>query len=175
MHTLTLLTGGSRSGKSAYALKLTEGYDRKTFIATAEPFDDEMRHRIEQHKKNRSGEFETVEEPIEIADAIQKAAAKTDVVLLDCLTVWIGNLRYRLSDANLEARHIARLMALLQPPPCDTILVTNEVGMGIVPENGESREFCDTAGFLNQRIAGIADRVFFLVCGLPISIKSPYQ
>ena len=171
MHTVTLITGGSRSGKSAHALEISRQYNRKTFLATAEPLDDEMRDRIERHKKERSRDFENIEEPIEIVEAIREASADTDLILLDCLTVWLGNLSYHLNDAVSEEKHIAGLLELLKSPTCDIILVTNEVGMGIVPESSEARSFRDSAGRLNQQIAAVADRVILVVSGIPMVIK----
>jgi len=175
MNTLTLITGGGRSGKSTYALQMTLGYQRKVFVATALAFDEEMRCRIEKHRAERGKEFRTIEEPLHLADALLAASGSADVVLIDCLTVWLGNLLHEHDKAHAALPEVDAFMAALRDPPCDVVLVTNEVGMGIVPENALARRFRDIVGRVNQEIAARADRVILMVSGLPVLIKPVEQ
>jgi adenosylcobinamide kinase/adenosylcobinamide-phosphate guanylyltransferase len=170
MKRITLVTGGSRSGKSSYALKLAQGYGRKAFIATAVPCDDEMRERIAQHRCKRAPSFLVVEEPLELAGALQKLSDAVDLAVIDCLAVWIGNLMHH--HATKEISSIKRFIEQLKNPPCDLIIVTNEVGMGIVPDNEPSRRYRDILGALNQRIAALAHQVVLMVGGVPVYIKT---
>ena len=165
-----LITGGARSGKSTFAedlaCRLCPDSSRRCYIATAEAFDDEMRKRIRLHRQRREGKFYTVEVPLELGKAISENSCRADVILVDCLTVWTGNL---LHYGKLEEKE--RLLDALSKASCDVILVTNETGMGIVPDNALSREFRDQAGFINQAVAGAADTVVLMVCGLPMFVK----
>jgi len=172
MNTLSLVTGGARSGKSAHALDLALKFPGpRVFLATATPFDSEMEARISAHKNERGDEFMTVEEPFDPAGAIIALSPETGVVLMDCLTVWLGNLLHRDESRDGEYPEIRRFLELLESPPFDLVLVTNEVGSGIVPENRLARKFRDLAGFLNQKTAQKAHRVFLCACGIPILIK----
>lgn len=171
MPEVTYVTGGARSGKSSYALKLAEPYEMRVFIATAEAFDDEMRARIERHKEERSGWHLTVEEPLMLDRAIREIPVGVGVVLVDCLTVWLGNLMHHLGDDASIAERIDALLGVLAAPPCDIILVSNEVGMGIVPEHAMARRFRDLAGTLNRRVAERSDHAWLLCSGLPIALK----
>ena len=167
-----LITGGARSGKSTYAenlaLKLCKDSSRRCYIATAEAFDDEMRDRIRLHQERRADKFFTVEAPIELSKAVSDVCegGKADVILIDCLTVWTGNLLYH---DRLDEKE--KLLYVLRKATCDVVLVTNETGMGIVPDNALSRRFRDEAGYLNQAVASIADVVVLMVCGLPVFVK----
>jgi adenosylcobinamide kinase/adenosylcobinamide-phosphate guanylyltransferase len=170
--TIVFVTGGGRSGKSAYAVSLARSYSgKRAFIATAEPFDEEMRARIQQHKKERGDEFCTIEEPIMLADVVKSLAGKFEVAVVDCLTVWLGNLMHREENGNIECAQVARLLELLDDPPCDLIIVSNEVGMGVIPHNAMARCFRDVAGRLNQRVAKRAERVILMVSGVPVTVK----
>ncbi len=169
--TVTLVTGGSRSGKSSYALELAEQYQNKVFIATAQAMDDEMKARISKHKEERGGSYHTIEEPLEVAAAIASVDDGNSVILLDCLTVWLGNLLFHLQTEKEREQRLSGFLNRLPSPPCDIIIVTNEVGMGIVPENELSRKFRDAAGHLNQQVAKLADKVVFMVSGIPMTIK----
>ena len=171
MANILLITGGARSGKSAYALNRAVTYPTKTFIATAEAFDDEMRERIARHRAERGDAFRTIEEPIYLARAIHQAAQPNGVILIDCLTVWLANLMHHLGEDAASYEPIEELIAILTTPPCDIILVTNEVGNGIVPGDSLSRYYRDMAGKLNQRIAAIANEVTLSVCGIPLRVK----
>jgi adenosylcobinamide kinase/adenosylcobinamide-phosphate guanylyltransferase len=165
------VTGGARSGKSSYALRLAEPYERRVFLATAEAFDGEMSDRIAKHKAEREGLFTTIEEPLYIDRALWNLPEGTGVVLLDCLTVWLGNMMHHLGDEAAISERIDALLGVLRMPPCDIILVSNEVGMGIVPENAMAREFRDLAGTLNRKVAERATQAFMLCSGIPLVLK----
>ena len=171
MKTITLVTGGSRSGKSKHALDLASAYREKGFIATAEPTDDEMRARIELHRRERDASFFTVEEPIDLVAALKCLPENTEVVVLDCITVWLANLTYREKINDGTCPEIRDLLDVLNDPPCHLILVTNEVGMGIIPGDSATRRFRDLAGSINQQLAEKANEVILTVCGIPMKIK----
>lgn len=175
MPNVSLIIGGGRSGKSSYAqdyaLSAVEEADRRAYIATAEPFDDEMRARIEAHQKGRAGRFLTIEEPIELADAIKNLPRTVEVCVIDCLTVWLGNLLYRFGIPEQRFEQMDRLYQVLTEPPCDLVLVTNETGLGIIPGDPESRAFRDLGGWMNQELARLADNVILMVAGLPLVLK----
>jgi adenosylcobinamide kinase / adenosylcobinamide-phosphate guanylyltransferase len=173
MGTVTLITGGARSGKSAHALTLAQQASgaRRFFIATAETLDDEMRERIAHHRAGRSADFATIEEPIAIGAVLLELTSRADVVVVDCLTLWISNLLMtRRSDEEIlaEARGLADAMA---GAPFATIVVTDEVGAGIVPENAMARRFRDLLGWTNQALAQAAERVLLMVAGYPLRVK----
>ena len=164
---IVLVGGGSRSGKSAYALELARAYgNRKAFIATAQVFDEEMQERVRLHREERRDEFTTIEEPYELVLAVAKLESHADVVVVDCLTLWLTNLLLADREAEAEAALVALAKSAL---PC--ILITNEVGCGIVPENALARRFRDLAGRLNQRAAALATEVHYTVFGIPMRIK----
>jgi adenosylcobinamide kinase / adenosylcobinamide-phosphate guanylyltransferase len=173
MGTLTLITGGARSGKSAHSLTLAQQAPgaRRFFIATAEALDDEMRERIAHHRASRSADFATIEEPIAIGAALLELASRADIVVVDCLTLWISNLLMaRRSDEEIlaEARGLASAAA---DAPFASIVVTDEVGSGIVPENALARRFRDLLGWTNQTLAQTAERVVLMVAGYPLRVK----
>lgn len=172
MNRITLITGGGRSGKSTHALSLARGYrEKKAFIATAEAFDDEMRERIGKHRQERGDAFVTVEEPLDPARALKSLPGDIAVAVVDCLTVWLGNLMHHRGARDERYPEMDSLMDILSNPPCDLILVTNEVGMGIVPHNDMARRFRDLAGRVNQEAAALADDVVLMVCGIPVRVK----
>ena len=168
----SLIIGGGRSGKSSYAqdyaLNVSEGTSSRAYIATAEPIDREMKERIAAHQKDRADRFITIEEPLDLAQAIRELPPSVEVCVVDCLTVWLGNLLYHKRDTSQE---IQSLIAVLKNPPCDILLVTNETGLGIIPSDAESRAFRDIAGWMNQDIAAISKNVILLVAGLPLALK----
>lgn len=172
MRRVVVITGGARSGKSRYALDLARRRDgKKAFVATAEPTDDEMRERIRRHREARGESFTTVEEPLELGPAIRSLPAGTEVAVVDCLTVWLGNLMHRRPSGDAGLPQVASFLEAVRDPPCDLVIVTNEVGMGIVPDNEAARRFRDLAGALNQEIAALADRVVLMVSGVPVVVK----
>lgn len=166
MSRLTLILGGARSGKSRFAENLARQHGGpRTYIATAEPFDDEMRQRIARHRDQRAGDgWQTLEAPLDPAAVLPREG----LVLLDCVTVWLGNLMYH--DRDLRAE-VAKLCAALEACPAEVILVSNEVGLSIVPENAMARRFRDEQGLANQALAAISDNVFFIAAGLPLKLK----
>jgi adenosylcobinamide kinase/adenosylcobinamide-phosphate guanylyltransferase len=167
---VTLVLGGARSGKSRYAEGLiTRSPKPWMYIATAEARDDEMANRIAAHQARRGADWQTVEAPHDLPDAIAQAPANA-ALLVDCLTLWLSNLMEGGSD--IEAQ-IVRLQGSLTGRAGPTVLVSNEVGLGIVPNNALARRFRDLQGQLNQRMAAQAPRVVMMVAGIPIAVKSP--
>ena len=164
---IILIGGGSRSGKSAKALQLARERGRRLgFIATAQALDDEMRERIRSHRDERGPDFATIEEPVELAAAIARLGADYDALVVDCLTLWLNNI-----DLDAAAARTAALIAAAAPSPAQVILVTNEVGCGIVPENAAARRFRDEAGRLNQRVAEAASEVYWMIFGCALRLK----
>jgi adenosylcobinamide kinase/adenosylcobinamide-phosphate guanylyltransferase len=169
--TVTLVLGGVRSGKSRIAQRIAERAERVTFIATAERRDDpEMHARIERHRVDRPLTWTTVEEPLHLAQAIHRASTDSDIVLIDCLTLFASKLLEACSEDEAQT-HIAQLCMSLSAPPCLIVLVSNEVGSGVVPAYELGRRFRDLVGEINQRVAAIADTVLLMVAGLPFPLK----
>ena len=165
---LTFIIGGARSGKSAHAERLIAALPAPwTYIATAQAFDDEMRERIAVHQSRRDEKWRTLEAPLELADVLERTGEGA-AVLVDCLTLWLSN--HMLAEHDLR-HECDRLEKLLGKPKGPWFVVSNEVGMGIVPDNALARRFRDEAGRLNQRIAAVADRVILMAAGLPIEVK----
>ena len=166
MSRITLVLGGARSGKSRFAEGLARQHGGpRTYLATAEAFDDEMRQRIARHRDQRAGDgWQTVEAPLDPAAALPRQG----LVLLDCVTVWLGNLMHHERDLRAE---VSNLCAALEACPAEVILVSNEVGLSIVPENAMARRFRDEQGLANQALAAIADNVYFIAAGLPLKLK----
>lgn len=164
---IILVGGGSRSGKSRYALELAKQQGaRLAFVATAQAFDGEMSDRIRKHREERDGAFTTLEEPLEVAAALERAGRDYDVIVVDCLTLWVSNLM--LSDREIPTEE---LIAAVRAIPATVIFVSNEVGCGIVPENAMARRFRDLAGSLNQRVAAAASEVYWMAFGIPFKVK----
>ncbi len=164
---ISLVLGGARSGKSLFAEGLLASHaGGRIYLATAEPGDEEMRARIREHRARRAGDWRTVEAPLDITAVI--AAAGRQAVLLDCLTLWLTNLMAAKRDIDHAT---GELCAALDRVAAPVVIVSNEVGLGIVPENALAREFRDRAGRLNQAVAARADRVFLLAAGLPLTLK----
>lgn len=165
---LTFVLGGARSGKSRHAEALIESRPAPwTYIATAQPLDDEMRARIAVHRDRRDGRWSTVDAPRELVAALEAVPAGAPV-LIDCLTLWLSNTMLAGHDVASECR---RLVDVLSRPRGPWVAVANEVGLGIVPDNALARRFRDEAGRLNQQVAAIADEVSLLVAGLPMRVK----
>ncbi len=172
-HQSTLVIGGCRSGKSRHAMRMAQQVagERKIYVGTCVPLDEEMRLRVQRHQDERGPGWRTVETPIEIGACIDDYSARADVILVDCLTLWISNLMGHGKDQETivgEAKALGRCMKRVQ---CPVVLVSNEVGAGIVPENAMARQYRDTAGLVNQTLAGACDRVVWVVAGVPVSIK----
>ncbi len=165
---VTLLLGGARSGKSRRALQLAEAAaPTRTFIATAEPLDDEMASRIAKHQADRGRGWTTREAPIDLVEALQQTMQPGHVVLVDCLTLWLSNLVHRDRNVDEEVRRLLDALAL----PGELILVSNEIGLGLVPGTPLGRSFRDRQGRLNQAVAEASDRVEFVAAGLPLVLK----
>ncbi len=167
-----LVLGGARSGKTRYAQRLVEAAGGGILIATAEAGDAEMAERIARHQQDRGPDWQTVEEPLRLVETLTAlAGSEGDAgrpILVDCLTLWLSNLM--LAGQN-PAQEVERLAACLPGLHTPVILVSNEVGLGIVPENALARRFRDQAGWMNQRIAAAATRVVFVAAGLPLPLK----
>jgi len=167
---IIFVIGGARSGKSAYAMsradKASEG---KSFIATAEPFDNEMKERIKKHRNDRGSDWQTIEEPLDIVGALSRNRNTKGPVILDCLTLWLSNIMRHRTDTKTSFKEL--IEELGRNRSADLFIVSNEVGMGIVPENRLARQFRDMAGMLNQRVAAAADEVVLVAAGIPIKIK----
>ena len=174
---LTLVLGGARSGKSRFAQSVCAGGKQVAYIATARPEDDEIRARIARHRQDRPAHWLTIEEPLEIADAMERYTAHCDFVLLDCLTFWLSNLCWAHREEAEETTHAAADRELARIVAAGTashlVIVTNELGYGLVPESAVGRRFRDLQGWINQDAARAADFVYHVVAGIPIAIKLP--
>jgi len=169
---MIFITGGCRSGKSRFALDYAnQHFSKKLYLATCEALDEEMAQRIEHHKKMRGPEWQTIEEPVEIADKIKQYRDRVEVILLDCITLWLSNLLTKGNDDLKIMDEINRFMEMMKPTPTSLIVVSNEVGMGIVPADPLSRRFRDLSGMINQRITEVVDTVIFMFSGIPIFLK----
>lgn len=167
----SLILGGARSGKSALAERLaSECGLGVTYIATAEVLDEEMAERIDRHRADRPAAWKTVEAPRALADTLAREAASDRVLIIDCLTLWLTNLMLA-DDTGLMQRERAALLEVLPNLPGHVLLVSNEVGLGIVPDNALARRFRDEAGRLNQVVAALCDHVIFVAAGLPLTLK----
>jgi adenosyl cobinamide kinase/adenosyl cobinamide phosphate guanylyltransferase len=174
--TLTLITGGARSGKSTFAQRLAQAHGAAVlFVATAEPLDDEMAAKIARHREERAQHWRTLEAPRAIASTLAKTPA-APVVLLDCVTLWVSNLllaegaTWEAAEAELEA-----LLTWHRTSGGELIVVTNEVGLGIVPADPLSRTYREWLGFFNQRLAQAARQVYLCVSGIPVELKALAQ
>jgi len=170
----TLILGGCRSGKSSHALALANQVpgDRKIFMATSVPTDGEMTERVEKHIQERGDSWQTAEIPVDIPEKIELLAPDVDVILVDCLTLWVSNLMFNDFNSQKIFEKTELLTQVLKKTACPVIMVSNEVGSGIVPENALARKFRDMAGFVNQKVAAASDRVTLVVAGIPMGIKS---
>ena len=165
-----LITGGVKSGKSRFALKIAREIEKgeKIFIATARPIDEEMEDKIEKHEKERGSDFQTVEEPIHLGDTLKKINQST--VVIDCLTLWLSNLFFEVRESE-KLFEIESFIQALKEFGGNIIIVTNEVGWGIIPESETSRNYQAELGRLNQEVAEICDEVYVLISGIPSKIK----
>jgi adenosylcobinamide kinase/adenosylcobinamide-phosphate guanylyltransferase len=168
---LILVLGGTRSGKSSWALHYTEAqYRSYLFLATARALDEEMAERIRLHKSSRGPDWQLIEEPIEISEAIRTRCSNVEAVLIDCLTVWLSNVLLEKGDEGID-RYQDDFLETLSAREQTVVVVSNEVGMGVVPESPLGRKFRDLSGQINQKIAAMADKVIFLTAGLPMVLK----
>jgi len=169
---VTLVLGGVRSGKSRYAQQLAEQASRVVFVATAKSTDDEMRAKIERHREDRPKDWLTVEEPLELAKVLAEHEMDSEVIVVDCLTIFAANLMEAVGEDNsaFESR-VEALCAALKVIQCNIVVVSNEVGSGVHPSHALGRRYRDLLGEINQRIARIADDVVLMVAGLPLALK----
>ena len=175
MTSTILITGGCRSGKSSHALTLASQVEgpRKLFVATCVAGDHEMRQRVRRHQKERGPEWQTLEEPVDLVRAIELHGPRSDLILVDCLTLWVSNMMAAGADETAFLGKLEKLRQTASHPPCPLIFVTNEVGAGIVPENPLARRFRDFSGWTNQRMAAACDTVIWMVAGIAVPVKSP--
>jgi adenosylcobinamide kinase / adenosylcobinamide-phosphate guanylyltransferase len=161
--------GGARSGKSSFALQKASGIrGRKAYIATAQALDAEMKDRIDRHKQERAEDWHTIEEPTALPALLKSIGNDYEVILLDCLTVWLSNLMMQNADIEAEVESLLSAMASCR---AELFIVANEVGMGIVPDNELSRRFRDWAGIINRKIASASDNVYLVTAGISLRIK----
>ena len=166
---LTLVLGGARSGKSRFAEGLIAGHPgRPVYLATAQAGDAEMAERIRRHRARRGAGWTTLEEPLDLQRALASATRDNGAVLVDCLTLWLSNLMAAGRSVEHEAQSLIESLPKLAAP---VVFVSNEVGLGIVPDNALARAFRDDAGLLHQAIAGAADQVYLIAAGLPLLLK----
>ncbi|PIE62256.1 MAG: bifunctional adenosylcobinamide kinase/adenosylcobinamide-phosphate guanylyltransferase [Desulfobacter postgatei] len=168
-----LVLGGCRSGKSHFAKQAADhmAKDQKIYLATALPTDREMEERVKRHQDDRGPDWKTIEEPVLIHETIDKTCARAKVILVDCLTLWTTNLLFQGRDESGIMAAVDLLVDALNRSACPVILVSNEVGYGIVPENSMARQFRDMAGVVNQRAAQAVDKVIVSMAGIPVQIK----
>ncbi|MBM4306113.1 MAG: bifunctional adenosylcobinamide kinase/adenosylcobinamide-phosphate guanylyltransferase [Deltaproteobacteria bacterium] len=167
-----LITGGCRSGKSRFALDYADRhFSKKVYLATAEVLDEEMARRVEMHQKMRGPGWQTIEEPLEIVNRMRSYREEDGVILLDCITLWLSNLLLKWDDDQKVMEQVEKLMGMMKEGRPSMIVVSNEVGMSIVPADPLSRRFRDLSGMANQRIGEVSDIVIFMVSGIPIFLK----
>jgi adenosylcobinamide kinase/adenosylcobinamide-phosphate guanylyltransferase len=170
--TVTLVLGGARSGKSRYAQELACAFERVVFIATARPSDPEMRHKISEHQRGRPSSWRTVEAPTSLERTLGEEGSKADLLLVDCLTLYLANLMDRKRAGRGQVRtHIQRLCEAVRTTEASVVIVSNEAGSGVVPSYRSGREYRDLLGELNQQVATLADKVILMVAGLPLIVK----
>ena len=171
---IVLVLGGARSGKSSWALDYVEkSYHSYMFLATAEVMDEEMADRVDLHRKARGPKWQLREEPLEIAEVLTSTGGDVEAILIDCMTIWLSNVLLKKGAEKVPAYRNALLEALVQSRQ-SVVIVSNEVGSGIVPERPLGRQYRDMAGSLNQKLAAAADQALLIVAGLPIFLKQPH-
>ena len=169
-----LVTGGSRSGKSTFAQQMAERLPGpRAYLATAQILDDEMGERVARHQAQRGQAWQTtIEEPYALSTSLLQAASHYPVIMVDCITLWLTNiLLSNQENPDVVLQKVDQLITSLQDCTSTVIMVTNEVGLGIVPENPLARQFRDLAGFANQKLAAACDTVYLVSCGLPLKLK----
>ena len=166
------ITGGARSGKSAFAEKIAAGIvGKRAYLATAQALDAEMVARIEHHRQRRGSSWDTFEEPLAVAELLNKLSGRYEVVLLDCLTLWLSNVMAHSDGDEAVSRQSDLLVEAIKDLKGTCLIVSNEVGLGIVPDNALGHRFRDLAGFVNQRVARAADEAYLLAAGIPVKLK----
>ncbi len=169
---IIFITGGARSGKSYFAQELARQFPGpKAYLATAQALDEEMANRIRRHRENRPADWQTLEEPLKVTECLEGHEDFFSLILLDCLTLWLSNLIMAGWDEPDILGEADRLLEVCRKAKCSLIIVGNEVGMGIVPDNTQARLFRDLSGLVQQKVARGADEVFFMVSGLAQKIK----
>jgi adenosylcobinamide kinase/adenosylcobinamide-phosphate guanylyltransferase len=170
---IIFIIGGCRSGKSNHALQTAEKMPghRKIYIATCAPQDDEMKQRVAKHQKERSQSWVTVEAPLHLPEAILENSPNADVMLVDCLTLWVSNILMETDDEKQLEKMIAQFTGTLEKATTPIVLVSNEIGAGIVPENKLARQYRDIIGLVNQAVAKTASKVIWMVAGIPVTVK----
>jgi adenosylcobinamide kinase / adenosylcobinamide-phosphate guanylyltransferase len=169
---ITLVLGGARSGKSRYAQQIASRFERVTFIATGRPGDAEMRRKIARHRRERPAAWKTVEAPLNLYKTIRSESQKTDVVLVDCLTLYVANVMgAKKSSKSDPKKHIEEVCDAIRASRASVVAVSNEVGSGIVPAYRSGRVYRDFLGQMNQGLAQIADKVVLMVAGVPMTVK----
>jgi adenosylcobinamide kinase/adenosylcobinamide-phosphate guanylyltransferase len=171
MGKITFIVGGARSGKSRHALELAAGYTKVAYIATAEAKDKEMKQRIKAHKRSRPSHWKTFEECLDLEKTVKSKDFNFECVIIDCLTLLVSNLMLAGAAPNVIQKKMSSLAGTLQKLPARVVVVSNEVGLGIVAANALARTFRDTAGLVNQVFAKKSENVIFMICGLPIKVK----
>lgn len=171
MGKIILILGGARSGKSTYALELAKKYKKVAFIATCQALDKEMEERINLHKKTRPKHWDTFEEPEKLTELLSRIGNDFDCILIDCLTLLVSNLTLSGKSQEAVVKNIEEMLVVLKKKKAAVIMVSNEVGLGIVPDNKLGRVFRDIAGRVNQAVAKKAGEVYFTVSGIPMRIK----
>jgi adenosylcobinamide kinase/adenosylcobinamide-phosphate guanylyltransferase len=172
VHKLYFITGGARSGKSSFAEKLAlDMTGKRAYIATAQALDAEMSARIEHHRIIRGNSWDTFEEPLAVAELLRKLTKRYEIALLDCLTLWLSNVMAHADGDGIVATRSEELVKAAKEFSGVCIIVSNEVGLGIVPDNPLARKYRDFAGLLNQKVAQASDEVYFTAAGIPLRIK----
>lgn len=175
MGKVTFITGAVRSGKSKLAVELGgKSLKKIVFLASCTPIDAEMRERVAKHKQARPRDWKTIEEPINVANVIAKAVAD-ELVIFDCLTLWISNIMLKFNKEELIDKKIGELLLILRQVKADIIIVSNEVGGGIVPENKLARQFRDIVGIAHQKLAAQSDEVFLVTVGIAQKLKESHE
>ena len=173
---IILITGGVRSGKSQFALDLAQSFPGpKAYLATAQPLDREMAERIRRHKRNRPKDWQTLEEPLRLSEILEKKGDEFSLILIDCLTLWISNGLMAHWTEKKFLQEADRLRKVCRETRCSLIIVSNEVGLGIVPDNPSARMFRDLSGLIHQKISRQADEVYFMVSGIPLQLKKTHS
>jgi len=169
---IIFITGGARSGKSHFALELARKFPGpKAYLATAQPLDREMAERIRRHRRNRPKDWQTLEEPLRLSEILEEKGDHFSLILIDCLTLWVSNGLMANWTEKRFLQRADRLCKACRDTRCSLIIVSNEVGLGIVPDNPSARMFRDHSGLLHQKIAQQANEVYFMVAGIPLQLK----